>query len=128
MLSLLAIVARGALVKTPSPPSSPATPANAPFQLISGAVVFGLSFSLSKRQQQGSVPPETGFSVFASTFGVSASLVGLASLWIESIRQGTILALGGVVTAAYLAAAVVSARQLSPGHGVLIRSDTWRES
>jgi len=82
-------------------------------QLLLGAVVLGLSVTLAKHQLYGSVPSETGFSSFAGAFGIIASALGLAAIYLESFPLVVSLVADGLSAAFYVAGGVVRSPALS---------------
>ncbi|KAI8634398.1 hypothetical protein F5Y19DRAFT_470584 [Xylariaceae sp. FL1651] len=74
--------------------------------LLAAAVVLGLSVTLAKYQKYGSVPPETGFSIFVGTIGFFASTVGMATMWFDRINGKILIGLDMFVAVLYFAAAI----------------------
>ncbi|KAK8874981.1 hypothetical protein PGQ11_005495 [Apiospora arundinis] len=97
---------------------------NVAFQLISGAVVFGLSVDLAKGQNKGPVPPETGFSSFAGGFGLLTTLVGLAALWVDSIPGVATMIADGLAAVIYLVAGSILANAMKPVPSCTTMDDT----
>ncbi|KAJ5301496.1 hypothetical protein N7508_006359 [Penicillium antarcticum] len=82
------------------------------FQLIFTIVVLGLSITLAKGQQIGSVPAETSYGAFSGGIGILAALIGVAALFIESLDGIITWILDGVSALALLAAGVIFAVRL----------------
>ncbi|KAI4596706.1 hypothetical protein KJ359_005048 [Pestalotiopsis sp. 9143b] len=74
--------------------------------LLFGAVVLGLSVTLAKQQREGSPPSETSFGSFTGAFGIIASGIGLASIWISMISPITTLVLDALASIFYLAGGI----------------------
>ena len=77
-------------------------------QLITGAIVLGLSIGLSKHQVIDKVPPVTGFSAFVGAFGLIVAGLGLLSLWVDKVPNTVVLAADTLATLFYIAAGIVS--------------------
>ncbi|KAI0502872.1 marvel domain-containing protein [Xylaria bambusicola] len=84
------------------------------FLLLTASVVLGLSVSLAKQQVVGSVPTETGFSVFAGATAFFVSSVGMAAMWFDRLDQRITMILDLLVSTFYLAAAVALTVALKP--------------
>ncbi|KAK5634293.1 hypothetical protein RRF57_010007 [Xylaria bambusicola] len=84
------------------------------FLLLVASVVLGLSVSLAKQQVVGSVPTETGFSVFAGAAAFFASSVGMVAMWFDRVDQRIAMILDTLVSTFYLAAAVSLTVALKP--------------
>jgi len=71
-------------------------------------VVLGLSISLAKQQKYGKVPSQTSYAAFTGALGIIASVIGIASIFVEKLRGVITWVLDGVTGIALLAAGVVS--------------------
>jgi len=56
------------------------------FQILFSVVVLGLSITLAKGQNLGSVPATTGYAAFAGGFGILAGLIGIAALFVDMLN------------------------------------------
>ncbi|KAJ5985751.1 hypothetical protein N7499_007957 [Penicillium canescens] len=82
------------------------------FQLIFTIVVLGLSITLAKGQQLGSVPSETSYGAFSGGIGVLAALIGTVAIFIDSLDGVVTWVLDGVSALALLAAGIIFAVRL----------------
>lgn len=71
------------------------------------AVVLGLSINLARHQVYGKVPSQTGYAAFTGALGVIATLVGIASTAVDSLRGLVTWVLDGLAGVALLAAGIV---------------------
>ncbi|KAI1108056.1 hypothetical protein F5Y14DRAFT_445774 [Nemania sp. NC0429] len=76
------------------------------FLLLIGGVVLALSITLTKHQESGQAPSETGFAAFTGAAGLLTSGLGMVALWYERISGSLIVALDGIVSSFYLAGAI----------------------
>jgi hypothetical protein len=70
--------------------------------------VLGLSISLARQQKYGKVPSQTSYAAFTGALGIIASVIGIASLFVDKLRGVFTWVLDGVTSIALLAAGVVS--------------------
>ncbi|KAJ5624786.1 hypothetical protein N7510_001095 [Penicillium lagena] len=79
------------------------------FQLIFGIVVLGLSVTLAKNQVIYAVPAATGYAAFTGGIGIVSALLGIASLFVESLEGLISWAVDGLAALALLAGGITYA-------------------
>ncbi|GLI73773.1 hypothetical protein PoHVEF18_002002 [Penicillium ochrochloron] len=75
-------------------------------QILFSIVVLVLSISLARQQKYGKVPSQTSYAAFTGALGIIASVIGIASLFVEKLRGVFTWVLDGVTGIALLAAGV----------------------
>lgn len=76
-------------------------------QVLCGIVVLGLSVTLAKEQTVGSVPSQVGFSCFTGALGIIVALLGVVTLFFDSIPHIASVVADAASSAVYLAGGVV---------------------
>ncbi|KAH7127060.1 marvel domain-containing protein [Dendryphion nanum] len=81
-------------------------------QLVSAAIVFGLSVNLVQGQVHGGAPVSLGFAAFVGAASLVGALVGLAANWVDALQGIIGLGIDGILTLVNLAGGVLLAVKL----------------
>jgi hypothetical protein len=85
------------------------------FQALFGIVVLGLSITLIRGHNWGSLPASLGFGAFVGGISILAALIGLAATWFEFLGGLIGLVIDGMVALINIAGGVVRTL-ISPCH------------
>lgn len=77
------------------------------FQILFGIVVLGLSITLIRGHNVGSLPSSLGFSAFTGGITIVAALLGLAATWFSFLEGIIGIAIDGLVTLINLVGGIV---------------------
>jgi hypothetical protein len=77
------------------------------FQALFAIVVLGLSITLIRGHEWGSLPASLGFGAFVGGISLVAALIGLAATWVEFLGGLIGLVIDGVIALINIAGGVV---------------------
>ena len=69
--------------------------------------MLGLSISLARGQVVGSAPATTGYAAFTGGFGLLASLIGIASVFVSALDGLVTWVVDGLASLLFLAGGIV---------------------